>query len=1099
MKRYYVIAVLAILSIAAFAGAFEQDGYFSYGSFGGISPASELDFTGGTLTDGRGLLTGGARSMVSGVTYIDQNTGLLKWARGNRTNYIERSYEFDNAYWDKRRATIETGIADPDGGNKACYIKCNNEADESHYVTLDSNADLDTRYPILSVHAKKADLSWLYMYVITNSSVEAAYFDLENGVVGETTTGTVLYKGMEDKGNGWYRCWLIADAGGIGSGANVNIHIAQADGDVSVNGNREGEGIHLYGAQLEACEGPEAVPGNELVTDGDFTISTVVEESDFSGGVDGWGAIRGTVAGNIDGIGGVDDTLRLTINTDNHNHAIYKEVYTAGDYCLIEFDYYIDAGNSHVDGIQFTTQSGVGGTLWQLSETGAWCHVAKLYTTESEQLRFYATDGGSLTVNDAGGDDVFYVKNIKVTEIDLDVATLTNDYTSDFSGGADSFSANGGAVLGNQTVGGEAEALLYTNNADNGTHYIQRINLMTAGKCYLIMGQVYIDAGNSDLERVKVMAGTYTGNTQFADITTKGSWQWFAAFKNPDASLSNPEYLYFYGCTAAGSVVYQDAGADDTFAIKNVTVDEVTFDNWTEYSGHPEASSGSLTNKAVIAYSSMDVLAQMLFTGTIYGVYEISATISNWSAGTLTVLMTGGVIQKTTAAADGTYKLYVDAKRAAAGQVLLYLKCSIGADFTVDDISVKEVTNIGELSPGPYTETSGSTADIPAQAVSDANGLMLSGGMMVNYWLQPRETGGWSTPASASKTANVTGIDGTANAAITLTDENNAGLSAFQNNNFVPLSGGEDVLFAVAIKKTTSATTFPGIGVIAYNGGTQTEGYCTVNTDSGTLTDRTGNAPDGKGIRSLNDDWWLVYVYVTDPDDGNTRSLGRVYPAINTDGSGTWANNVTGDDAANAPSCVVDCPGIYFQKYPPLSWIGIPDGDNTSPVAKASEAGDGDQNGYYWTMSNALKAIFDTNGEGTTVVKLKMGFDESVLPSANHGVLTVRESANSIMNFTHTQIKAWDTASNVASVSQPAWSYGDELIIVEHHPSSTDKFRIGYKHSGSWTWGSEQTYDGAFTLATYLQLAYANDYPMWIEYIKIYDRAQSTAWIEGRF
>jgi hypothetical protein len=88
---------------------------------------------------------------------------------------------------------------------------------------------------------------------------------------------------------------------------------------------------------------------------------TAAYTSDFSAGTNGWAGVRGTAAGNVDGISGVDNTLRLTVDsTASNSHYLVNGTVPgllASKRYRVAFDYFITAANATMNGLQ----------LWQLS------------------------------------------------------------------------------------------------------------------------------------------------------------------------------------------------------------------------------------------------------------------------------------------------------------------------------------------------------------------------------------------------------------------------------------------------------------------------------------------------------------------------------------------------------------------------------------------------------------------------------------------------------------------------------------------------------------------------------------------------------------
>jgi hypothetical protein len=132
--------------------------------------------------------------------------------------------------------------------------------------------------------------------------------------------------------------------------------------------------------------------------------------------VDGWTATRGTADGNIDGIGGEDNTLRLTSDVTASSHLLQKLfVFTVGRKYTVTFKYYIPSGQSNIDGIRLhALQWGEDSTF---STLDSWTAVTKTFTAPVDYIRIYGSDGGATSFTDAGGDDVFYIKDITISEI----------------------------------------------------------------------------------------------------------------------------------------------------------------------------------------------------------------------------------------------------------------------------------------------------------------------------------------------------------------------------------------------------------------------------------------------------------------------------------------------------------------------------------------------------------------------------------------------------------------------------------------------------------------------------------------------------------
>jgi hypothetical protein len=148
--------------------------------------------------------------------------------------------------------------------------------------------------------------------------------------------------------------------------------------------------------------------------------------SDFSAGVDGFsGASGGAIAGNIDSIGPVgdlrNDTLRFTLDTSSGTHYVYKNAGTgAGKRCRLSADIYIPSTNSNVDGVSLHWSSGASASnrIAQTTSVNVWERVSgEFIDLDGNFFYVYGLDGAASSFQDATGTDVFYLRNIKVTEI----------------------------------------------------------------------------------------------------------------------------------------------------------------------------------------------------------------------------------------------------------------------------------------------------------------------------------------------------------------------------------------------------------------------------------------------------------------------------------------------------------------------------------------------------------------------------------------------------------------------------------------------------------------------------------------------------------
>lgn len=166
-----------------------------------------------------------------------------------RTNLVTYSEEFDNAAWVKSALTIvaNNSIA-PDGSTTADLLHPNTSGTNRQVLQLKTVANA-TSYD-LTFFAKTAGKSWVFVGNVSALS-NAAWFDIENGVVGTTIAGVDAT--IEPLINGWFRCSLRSTSSSTLGFAIIAISDADNSNSVTASGT---DGVLLWGAQLEAGSDP---------------------------------------------------------------------------------------------------------------------------------------------------------------------------------------------------------------------------------------------------------------------------------------------------------------------------------------------------------------------------------------------------------------------------------------------------------------------------------------------------------------------------------------------------------------------------------------------------------------------------------------------------------------------------------------------------------------------------------------------------------------------------------------------------------------------------------------------------------------------------
>ena len=209
--------------------------------------------------------------------------------------------------------------------------------------------------------------------------------------------------------------------------------VARADGKYVVQVRRS------FDDAVKSFTADEVTDGTLLAfTNEDYAKYT----SDFSAGDNSWGDSLDdlTAAGNIDGIGGLDDNLRLTIGSATSQHRAFRSsILPIGQKINFSIRVFIPSTNSVVDSFRILDASGTQIIASTTPAQDQWVTVTASNVTptnNSGQLRLFLQDGGTSTFA-GNGSDVIYIREVVVTQVTSDGLVKTwYDQSVDAGGGA---------------------------------------------------------------------------------------------------------------------------------------------------------------------------------------------------------------------------------------------------------------------------------------------------------------------------------------------------------------------------------------------------------------------------------------------------------------------------------------------------------------------------------------------------------------------------------------------------------------------------------------------------------------------------------------
>jgi hypothetical protein len=258
-----------------------------------VLPALALDWATGLPQAGVDVVRAGAATFVGSnglIQSASENTQRVDYSSGVAALLVEEARTNIMPYSEDFRSTTDVGsarpwsyinvtitpdqIISPDGTQNADQL-VETTANANHYVAQSPTLTDNTVYTY-SVYAKKGSKSIFMVALITKAGgLRGRLFDLDNGTssaltaTGWTTAPTGF--GIENAGNGWYRCWV---SNNVGAGAVVNncrATMIQDAATVSYTGSTDNN-TYIWGAQTE----PGASPTSYIPT----VATTVTRNAD---------------------------------------------------------------------------------------------------------------------------------------------------------------------------------------------------------------------------------------------------------------------------------------------------------------------------------------------------------------------------------------------------------------------------------------------------------------------------------------------------------------------------------------------------------------------------------------------------------------------------------------------------------------------------------------------------------------------------------------------------------------------------------------------------------------------------------------------------
>lgn len=337
----------------------------------------------------------------------------------------------------------------------------------------------------------------------------------------------------------------------------------------------------------------------------------------------------------------------------------------------------------------------------------------------------------------------------------------------------------------------------------------------------------------------------------------------------------------------------------------------------------------------------------------------------------------------------------------------------------------------------------------------------------------------WDLNATVS--LDQVGLDGVANSASLVEDDNGAGLEVRRKTSTTIADDSNPATACYFVKKDSDETRFPGSN-LTLNGGTGLTARTMVNTKTGAIT--TYGSMDGTHeVVDFSPLWWKVVVSITNNGSGNNNAVLSLYPALGT----VWG---TASSAATG-SIIVDGTGLYALSQDIVAGMS-PVFTSGAPATRAVD----DATPFAQVSGNVDETV------GMLVLDLNSSVAAADLP-ATTALVSLTEAINSLFRLEAAadELKSFD-GTNTASDSL-AFAKDNRYRFAVRWSAADSEMQVGYMDvtgAGSWQWGTAQTFDGAYVVGTDINIFYSGpNAPQRIKNLTIYDSDQGTQWIEDNY
>ena len=305
------------------------------GSYSFLLPHTNVNELGFLATTFNGSVDNLSMREVPGVHAI-QASDASRPLLDARVNRLERTEQFDDAYWTKTSgATITANSAvAPDGTTTADTLTAPTGGATRGVRRVGATLVVNATF-VKSVYAKRSTSDWIYLVFYDVGAGVGAWFNVNTGQIGTVQSGVTA--SIEVAANGYYRCSVTRPVGASVAFNEIDVMLANADNTTT---SSTGNAVFIWGADLRLAA-DAAYPYQRVTTATDYADVGVPRAFLFDGvddslytasNMDLSGTDKVTVLAGVrklsDAAAGL--MVELSANGDTNNGAFYASVAPSG-------------------------------------------------------------------------------------------------------------------------------------------------------------------------------------------------------------------------------------------------------------------------------------------------------------------------------------------------------------------------------------------------------------------------------------------------------------------------------------------------------------------------------------------------------------------------------------------------------------------------------------------------------------------------------------------------------------------------------------------------------------------------------------------------